>query len=139
MPTARVGDMSWLHPQLHDPSLRDTYEEVRGLAGWSDWAAFLDATAVAPREPGVYLLRDADSGIIRCAQMAGARWCCGCPRWGCGTDEVHCRCPPIASNTRSDPQTGGRKDGAGDDHHGVAGGRVARAGGSPCRPDPRGR
>ena len=64
--------MSWLHPQLHDPSLRDTYEEVRGLAGWSDWAAFLDATAVAPREPGVYLLRDADSGIIRYAQMAGS-------------------------------------------------------------------
>lgn len=55
--------MSWLHPLLHDPSLRDTYEEVRGLAGWSDWAPFLDATAVAPREPGVYLLRDAASGI----------------------------------------------------------------------------
>ena len=72
--------MSWLHPLLHDPSLRDTYEEVRGLAGWSDWAPFLDATAVAPREPGVYLLRDADSGIIRYAGMAGERAGSGRPQ-----------------------------------------------------------
>ena len=88
MPTARVGDMSWLHPLLHDPSLGDTYAEVCGLAGWSDWAPFLDATAVAPREPGVYLLRDADSGIIRYAGMAAPGGAAAAPAGG--AEPVRC-------------------------------------------------
>ncbi len=72
--------MSWLHPDLHDPALREGYQDVRDLAGWSDWAQFVDAVPEAPREPGVYLFRDADTGVIRHAGMAGERAGSGRPQ-----------------------------------------------------------
>lgn len=75
-----LATMSWLHPDLHDPTLRDSYQDVCDLAGWSDWAPFPDAVLEAPRGPGVYLFRDADSGVIRYAGMAGERAGSGRPQ-----------------------------------------------------------
>ena len=75
-----LGVMSWIHPDVHDPTLRDGYQDVRDLAGWSDWASFPDAVAAAPREPGVYLFRDAGCGLIRYAAMAGERAGSGRPQ-----------------------------------------------------------
>lgn len=72
--------MTWLHPALHDATLCETYDEVLHLAEWSEWASFLDAAVEAPREPGVFLLRDAGSGVIRYAGMAGERAGSGRPQ-----------------------------------------------------------
>ena len=49
------------------------YAEVLGLAEWSGWTPWLDAAAWAPREPGVYLLREPDSGSVRHVGLAGER------------------------------------------------------------------
>jgi hypothetical protein len=61
----------------HDPGLREAYAEVFDLADWSDWSPFETARRVAPREPGVYLLRQpTDSpqpGVIVYVGMAGER------------------------------------------------------------------
>lgn len=56
-----------------DDLLRLAYADVRDLAEWSPWWPFVTARSAAPREPGVYLLREPDSGVIRCAGMAGER------------------------------------------------------------------
>lgn len=72
--------MTWLHPALHDETLRHTYEEVLDLAEWSAWAPVLEAAVGAPREPGVYLLRDADVGVVRYVGMAGERAGSGRPQ-----------------------------------------------------------
>lgn len=63
--------MSWL-PVLPDPSAAAAYAEVAALADWSPWLPFVEARSVAPREPGVYLLRE-PSGQIRYVGMAGER------------------------------------------------------------------
>lgn len=72
--------MSWLHPDLRDPTLSDGYQDVRDLAGWSDWTPFPDALVAAPRDPGVYLFRDGGSGVIHYAGMAGERAGSGRPQ-----------------------------------------------------------
>ncbi len=84
-----LAPMSWLSPDLRDLTLREGYHDVRDLAGWSDWAPFRDAVLEAPREPGVYLFRDADSGVIRYAGMAGERAGSGRPRGLCGRMGVY--------------------------------------------------
>ncbi|WP_328331636.1 hypothetical protein OHA70_11945 [Kribbella sp. NBC_00382] len=63
--------MSW--SAVHDFTLRERYAEVRELAEWSDWMPFEAAIPSAPREPGVYLLREPITAIIRYVGMAGER------------------------------------------------------------------
>lgn len=56
-----------------DEERRSAYAELDRLAEWSEWLPFEDARRAAPREPGVYLLREPRSGVIRYAGMAGER------------------------------------------------------------------
>ncbi|MDX6282406.1 MAG: hypothetical protein QOH03_3477 [Kribbellaceae bacterium] len=70
--------MSW--SAVHDLTLRERYAEVRDLAEWSDWMPFAEAIPSAPREPGVYLLREPLTAIIRYAGMAGERAASGRPQ-----------------------------------------------------------
>ncbi|WBQ05421.1 hypothetical protein [Kribbella sp. CA-293567] len=63
--------MSW--SAVHDHTLRERYAEVRELAEWSDWMPFEAAVPSAPREPGVYLLREPVTAVIRYVGMAGER------------------------------------------------------------------
>jgi hypothetical protein len=63
--------MTW--SAVHDHTLRERYAEIRELAEWSDWMPFAEAIPSAPREPGVYLLREPLTAIIRYAGMAGER------------------------------------------------------------------
>ncbi len=65
--------MSWMDPGPHDAELRASYAEVRALADWSPWLSFETARVAAPREPGVYLLREPVTGVIRHVGMAGER------------------------------------------------------------------
>lgn len=71
--------MPWLPATLDDPAARAAYDEVGGLAAWSSWLPFEDARRAAPREPGVYLLRE-PAGQIRYAGMAGERAASGRPQ-----------------------------------------------------------
>lgn len=64
---------SWMHPSVVDDALRRAYGEVEELAEWSEWAPFDVGVRVAPREPGVYLFRDAGTGLILYAGRAGER------------------------------------------------------------------
>lgn len=82
--------MTWLNPALIDPALLDAYDEVLHLADWTEWAPVLDAAVGAPREPGVYLLRDADNGVIRYVGMAGERAGSGRPQGLRGRLGVYC-------------------------------------------------
>ena len=70
--------MSWV-PALCDTSAAAAYAEVADLTGWSPWLPFADARGVAPREPGVYLLRET-TGEIRYVGMAGERAGSGRPQ-----------------------------------------------------------
>ena len=72
--------MTWLHPAVRDRNLQQAYLDVHDLAGWSDWVPFATGVAHAPREPGVYLFRDTDTGTIRYAGMAGERAGSGRPQ-----------------------------------------------------------
>ena len=63
-----VGRRGW-----QDPARREAYAEVDALADWSEWMTFDVARHGAPREPGVYLLREPLSQTIRYAGMAGER------------------------------------------------------------------
>lgn len=72
--------MTWLHPAVRDMGLLEAYRDVHELASWSDWAAFQTALPYAPREPGVYLLREPDTGHIRYVGMAGERAGSGRPQ-----------------------------------------------------------
>jgi hypothetical protein len=65
--------MSWADDLVRDPALRDAYTEVGDLAEWSPWVPFETALAHAPREPGVYALREPLSGVVRYVGMAGER------------------------------------------------------------------
>ena len=56
-----------------DPARREAYAEVAALADWSEWMPFDVARHGAPREPGVYLLREPLSQTVRYAGMAGER------------------------------------------------------------------
>jgi len=71
--------MSWLDP-VHDHTLRATYADVRDLAEWCPWTPFEEAIPLAPREPGVYLLREPLNGVIRYVGMAGERAGSGRPQ-----------------------------------------------------------
>ncbi len=71
--------MSWLDA-VHDYRLRERYAEVHALAEWSDWFPFEIAIRAAPREPGVYLMRESVTGIIRYVGMAGERAGSGRPQ-----------------------------------------------------------
>jgi hypothetical protein len=70
--------MSW--SAVHDYVLRERYAEVHDLAEWSDWMPFEEAIPAAPREPGVYLLREPLTAIIRYVGMAGERAASGRPQ-----------------------------------------------------------
>lgn len=70
--------MSW--STVHDYALRERYAEVHDLAEWSPWMPFESAIPSAPREPGVYLLREPLTGIIRYVGMAGERAAGGRPQ-----------------------------------------------------------
>jgi hypothetical protein len=65
--------MSWIDGTVRDPDLRQSYSEVHHLAEWSPWLPFDDALAGAPREPGVYALREPFTGVVRYVGMAGER------------------------------------------------------------------
>jgi hypothetical protein len=72
--------MTWVHRAVRDNEQRAAYTGVHDLADWSDWLPFELARPGAPREPGVYLLREPDSGVIRYAGMAGERAGSGQPQ-----------------------------------------------------------
>jgi hypothetical protein len=65
--------MSWGDAVVGDRDLREVYAQVHDLAEWSPWLPFEPARAAAPREPGVYLLREPGTGLIRYVGMAGER------------------------------------------------------------------
>lgn len=65
--------VGWLGTGPHDASARAAYVAVADLAEWSPWLDFEAARAHAPREPGVYLLREPASEFIRYVGMAGER------------------------------------------------------------------
>jgi hypothetical protein len=56
-----------------DPPRRAAYAQVQSTASWTGWHRFPDAIAEAPRLPGVYLLREPVTGVIRYVGMAGER------------------------------------------------------------------
>jgi len=71
--------MTWLG-DVRDESLRAVYTEVHRLTDWSPWMPFETAISAAPREPGVYLLREPYDGVIRYVGMAGERAGSGRPQ-----------------------------------------------------------
>ncbi len=71
--------MTWLPATLYEAAARAAYQEAADLAEWSSWLPFEDACRAAPREPGVYLLRE-PTGQIRYAGMAGERAGSGRPQ-----------------------------------------------------------
>lgn len=64
--------MTWTDP-TRDPSLLEAYRSVEELADWSPWTPLETSAREAPREPGVYLLREPLLGTVRHAGMAGER------------------------------------------------------------------
>lgn len=56
-----------------DRTLRDAYVEVHAKANWAPWRPFPAAISDAPRLPGVYLLREPATQVIRYVGMAGER------------------------------------------------------------------
>jgi hypothetical protein len=72
--------MAWVDDAVRDASLREAYAEVHVLADWSPWVPFETALAGAPTEPGVYLMREPHTGLIRYAGMAGERAGSGRPQ-----------------------------------------------------------
>ena len=63
----------WIGERVRDPALLDAYLEVADLASWSDWAPLEEALPWAPREPGVYLLREPGDQRVVHVGMAGER------------------------------------------------------------------
>jgi hypothetical protein len=74
-----MSGMSWWGA-VHDYRARETYAEVYDLAEWSPWTPFEQAIRTTPREPGVYLLREPITAIIRYVGMAGERAGSGRPQ-----------------------------------------------------------
>jgi hypothetical protein len=64
--------MTWLDA-VRDGGLRESYVQLLDLAEWSSWTPFETALREAPREPGVYLMREPPTGVIRYVGMAGER------------------------------------------------------------------
>lgn len=64
--------MMWISDSL-EPSRRAAYTQVQVKANWTEWHPFPEAIVDAPRLPGVYLLREPASGVIRYIGMAGER------------------------------------------------------------------
>ena len=62
----------WISDAL-DPSRRAIYAQVETTADWTPWRPFPAAIPDAPRLPGVYLLREPGTGMIRYVGMAGER------------------------------------------------------------------
>jgi hypothetical protein len=62
--------MTWVDPTVRDADLREAYEGVEDLASWSPWEPLDAALPFAPREPGVYLLREPETCVIRYAAPA---------------------------------------------------------------------
>jgi hypothetical protein len=71
--------VTWLPAILSDEAARAACQKAADLAEWSSWLPFEDARRAAPREPGVYLLRE-PRGQIRYAGMAGERASSGRPQ-----------------------------------------------------------
>jgi hypothetical protein len=65
--------MSWVSAAVRNQVVAEAYAEVHALAEWSPWMPFETARRAAPREPGVYMLREPTTGAIRYAGMAGER------------------------------------------------------------------
>lgn len=70
----------WTGERVRDPGLVDAYAEVEDLASWSPWLALVEAVPFAPREPGVYLLRDPVTQVVIHVGMAGERAGAGRPQ-----------------------------------------------------------
>jgi hypothetical protein len=70
--------VTWLPATFSDMAARGAYQDTADLAEWSSWLPFEDARRAAPREPGVYLMRE-PTGEIRYAGMAGERAASGRP------------------------------------------------------------
>ena len=71
--------MSWVPGTLRDLAARAAYLMIAELADWSRWLPFDDVRRHAPREPGVYLLRE-PAGCIRYVGTAGERAGSGRPQ-----------------------------------------------------------
>ncbi len=54
------------------PSREEAYAAVDAIAAWSAWMPFGEGAIIAPRTPGVYMMRRADGPIVY-AGMAGER------------------------------------------------------------------
>ena len=65
--------MSWTGERVHDPALVAAYTAVEELAEWSPWEPLEEALPHAPRDPGVYLLREPRTQLVRYAALAGER------------------------------------------------------------------
>ncbi|WP_227467377.1 hypothetical protein [Nocardioides lijunqiniae] len=72
--------MGWVGERVRDARMLDAYLAVEDAASWSEWLAFDEAVPWAPREPGVYLLRDPASQVVVHVGMAGERAASGRPR-----------------------------------------------------------
>ena len=64
--------MMWISDSL-ELSRRAAYTQVQVKANWTEWHPFAEAIVDAPRLPGVYLLREPTTGVIRYIGMAGER------------------------------------------------------------------
>lgn len=71
--------MTWISDAV-EPSKGAAYAQVQSTATWAEWRPFPDAIADAPRLPGVYLLREPATGVIRYVGMAGERTGGGSPQ-----------------------------------------------------------
>ncbi|WP_134742321.1 hypothetical protein [Nocardioides sp. 503] len=72
--------MAWVGERVRDAALVDAYLGVEDAASWSEWLPFGEAVPWAPREPGVYLLRDPASQLVVHVGMAGERAASGRPQ-----------------------------------------------------------
>lgn len=95
--------MSW--STVHDYKLRERYAEVHDLAEWSPWMPFASAIPSAPREPGVYLLREPLTGIIRYVGMAGERAGGGRPQGLYGRLKVYSTAAEPSAVSAKQPST----------------------------------
>jgi hypothetical protein len=64
---------TWVHHRVEDPDQRHAYTAVEELADWSPWLPFNTAVTHAPRQPGVYLVRQPGFGNIVYVGHAGPR------------------------------------------------------------------
>jgi hypothetical protein len=65
--------MPWVGELVRDDALVSVYTQAAYLADWSPWLPFETGVDEAPRQPGVYLLREPGNQVIRYVGMAGER------------------------------------------------------------------